>query len=152
MFSLATSQLHAAEGIIFYDGQCAVCRRLVSRWRPRLERRGLACQPLQGAGVAETLSLAEGELLSEMRLLTSSGRVLGGADALLYIGRSFWWSRWMVPIFALPGGRAVLRRWYRAVAARRRCDSADCALTVALLLLALVSEWAGIQTLWEVVS
>ncbi len=62
-----------------YDGDCPFCRSLVDRWRGILEGRGFEIVPLQTEWVRRRLDLSEEELLSEMRVLTSDNRVLGGS-------------------------------------------------------------------------
>lgn len=61
------------------------------------------------------------DLLKEIRFLDRSGRLLGGADALIDVTRRFWWARPFLPLARLPGVLPLLRRGYAYVAARRHC-------------------------------
>ena len=113
-------------GILFYDADCGFCVRLAGRVRPWLVRRHFQLLPLQTPGCREHLGLTEAELLAEMWLLLPDGQKSGGADALLEIGRHFWWT-WPVRQAArLP----VVRRWLRAGygwgARHRYCGNGVC--------------------------
>jgi len=77
------------------------------------------------------LGLDTESLLKEMRLITTDGRNLGGADALVEIARAIWWA-WSVSLLArLPGVMPVLRIAYRCLAARRHCFGGVCKLRAA---------------------
>ena len=71
-----------------YDGDCPFCRSMVNRWRGTLERRGFEIVPLQTEWVRRRLDLPEEELLSELRVLTPDGRVLGHAQ-VKFLGHFF---------------------------------------------------------------
>lgn len=115
-------------GTLYYDGECRICTSLAERGRRLLERRGFRLAPLQDAGAKELQHLENAELLSEMRLLTPGGKTLGGADALIHIARFVWWAMPVRLIAWLPGGKALLRRGYRWIAARRNCAAGTCAM------------------------
>ena len=66
------------------------------------------------------------ELLREMRVVTADNRVLGGAEAVVEISRTFWWAWWLVVFARLPRGLALLNWIYRRIAARRHCASGAC--------------------------
>jgi membrane bound O-acyltransferase family protein/DCC1-like thiol-disulfide oxidoreductase len=85
-------------------------------------------EPLQGEGVAEMLGISVGEIPDEMKLRTREGRILGGADAAVYIARRIWWA-WPIWLMSrIPGGMPMMRRGYRFVARRRHRISRACAL------------------------
>lgn len=91
-------------------------------------RRGFHFVPLQAAWVRARLGYAENEPLTEMKLLTADGRILGGADAIVQITRSIWW---MWPFYALaqiPGIKPVLRWIYIRLARNRHCFGNQCRL------------------------
>ena len=74
--------------------------------------------------VRDTLRVPEDELVAEMRVITSSGRVFGGADALVYLSNEvykplFWLTR-------VPGVKPLLRSGYWFIARNRDCNH-DCA-------------------------
>jgi alginate O-acetyltransferase complex protein AlgI len=111
-----------------YDGDCPFCRSMVNRWRGTLERRGFEIVPLQTEWVRRRLDLPEEELLSELRVLTPDGRVLGGAAGLVHVWGKIWWA-WPLWLLAwVPGVRWLLDRAYRWMAERRMCFSDACSL------------------------
>src|SRR5438093_4027277 len=89
------TDIRKVEGRVLYDAGCPFCVRLARRFQGALARRRLELMPLQTPWVRARLGLADSELLAEMRLLRADGKVFGGADALLEIGRRFWWA-WQV--------------------------------------------------------
>ncbi len=114
-------------GWLVYDGDCALCTRLVRWFRRPLERRAYAFVPLQAPWIAARLHISYGvppeDLLKEMRVLTADGRCLGGADAVLHLAREIWWT-WPLWLLAkLPRMRALLDAGYRTVATHRHCVS-----------------------------
>ena len=113
---------------LLYDGDCPFCRSLVDRWRGTLEGRGFEIVPLQTEWVRCRLDLSKGELLSEMRVLTSDNRVLGGAAVLVHVWSKIWWA-WPLWLAAqVPGAKWLLERAYRWVAEHRMCLSGACSL------------------------
>jgi predicted DCC family thiol-disulfide oxidoreductase YuxK len=73
-----------------------------------------------GAGVRDELT--------EMKLRTASGEILGGADALIYLAKYFWWGRGLRLVARVPGVKFVLRRAYAGFAKRRHCLKGGCRL------------------------
>ena len=113
---------------LLFDGECPFCRSIVERWRGTLERFGFESVPLQTEWVRTRLDLPEKELLSEIRVLTPDGRVIGGAAALVHVWAKIWWA-WPLWLLALvPGVKWMLGRAYRWVAERRMCISGACSL------------------------
>ena len=113
---------------LLYDGTCRFCLAMVGRWGKTLAHRGFGLAALNEEGVQERLNLPEEELLREMRVLRASGEVLGGGDALIFLWGSIWWC-WPLWLAAhLPGGRWLIGRAYRWVAANRSCRSGTCSL------------------------
>lgn len=115
-------------GWVFYDNACLWCVRLARRFGPILRKRGIDLAPLQTPWAREKFGTEGGELLKEMRFLTSTGRVFGGADALIELSRHLWWSRPIRLLTRIPGGKPLLRAAYRWVAARRGCLGGRCEL------------------------
>jgi predicted DCC family thiol-disulfide oxidoreductase YuxK len=121
-------ETHAVRGWVLYDSDCGFCTRLAWRFAGAFERRGYRLVPLQAPWVAELLAMPREKLLKEMRVLTTGGMQVGGADAMIYLARRIWWA---TPLFAaslLPGMMPLLRRGYRWFAARRHRVSRACAV------------------------
>src|SRR5712692_3187699 len=116
----------ARAGWVFFDGDCPYCTSLARRFAPLLEPRGYSFAPLQDPRVQELLALPPEQLLLEMRVLTPVGRVIGGADALLFLAKEIWWAWPVCALAKLPGMKFLLRAGYRWFAARRSCSSGAC--------------------------
>jgi predicted DCC family thiol-disulfide oxidoreductase YuxK len=112
--------------LVLYDGQCRLCKASARRFEPVLARYGFKFAALQTPWVRERLGVSDGELLSEMRLLTSTGALFGGADALIEIARRIWWARPLYWFAQLPLAKPVLRKAYRCVAQHRNCTAGAC--------------------------
>lgn len=121
-----------ARGWVLYDASCSFCLDLLARTRAAMESGGFRPEALQSPWVRERLDLPEDRLLEEMRILTLEGRVLGGADALVYLAteldRRPWWAWLLVIAGKLPLGIHLLRAGYRWIAARRHCRHGACAV------------------------
>ena len=132
-----TIDTQPARGWVLYDAQCRFCTSLVMRTRATVETGGFRFAPLQSLWVRERLALPEDLLLAEMRVLTTSGRVLGGADALVYLAyelgasRRIWWARPLAIVSKLPLLMPVLRFAYRWVAQHRSCRQGACQISSA---------------------
>ena len=113
----------AAQGWVFFDGECEVCQSLVRRFRATLEKRGFGLAPLQDPRVAVLLGLRANELLQEMRVLTPSAEVLGGAQAIAFLAGKIWWAWPLHAVSRLPGMPSLLGAGYRWFAQRRHCVS-----------------------------
>lgn len=115
-----------AVGWACFDADCSFCTAWARRLRRTLEARGYGLAPLQSPRVRALLNLNEQDLLREMRLVTSDGAVLGGADALLHLAQGIWWAWPLYALARLPGMHRVLDHGYRWFAARRHCTSRSC--------------------------
>ena len=98
------TDINRERGTVYYDASCSLCTDLARRFGPLLMRHGFRLAPLQTPGLQERLRIPAETLLDEMRLVTSSGQVLGGADAILHIARYLWWARPLRLVAWLPGG------------------------------------------------
>lgn len=119
---------HAERGWVFFDRRCTVCTSLARRFRPALEKRGFGLAALQDPRVQALLDLPAADLLREMRVVTSAGKIYAGAEAIVYLSRQFWWT-W--PLFAasrVPGVPHLLAAGYRWFADHRSCASGICSL------------------------
>lgn len=112
-----------ADGWVFYDGDCEFCQALARRFRSTLAKRGFGMAPLQDPRVAVLLGLPPDLLLQEMRVLTPSGDVLGGAQAVTFLVGKIWWAWPIHTVAKVPGMRPLLRAGYRWVADHRHCSS-----------------------------
>lgn len=101
--------MRSKNGTVLYDGECAMCSALVEHFGPILKRRGFALATLKAKNMP----------LHEMAILAQDGRVLGGADAIVYLSRFVWWAWPLSIISKLPGVMQVLRAAYRWIAFRR---------------------------------
>src|SRR5688572_11197165 len=94
-------------GWVFYDGDCGMCTQLINRIQPLLRQARLEAVPLQADWVKAHLALSsvedESKLLKEMRVLTVEGNIHGGAEAVIYLARQFWWAFPFVWLTVLPG-------------------------------------------------
>lgn len=108
-------------GWVFYDADCSFCTSLARRLEPKLLRRGFHCAALQEPWVAIVLGLPRSDLLSELRVRTATGIILGGADALLHLARHIWWAWPLYALGRIPSPRDLFRAAYRWFARRRHC-------------------------------
>ncbi len=113
-------------GWILYDGDCSSCTASARRFDRIFRRRGFLFLPLQTDWVMKRLDLEPGAPLEEMRVLTSDGRDIGGADAVIFLGRQIWWTWPFVALARLPGTHKLFDRGYRWIAAHRGCDHITC--------------------------
>lgn len=113
-------------GTVFFDGECPMCQNLARRFGPLLHRRGFELVPLQVTWVAPTLRVTRADLMEEMHLLCTDGRVLRGVEAYLEFARHDWFTRWLVPVARLPFIYPLLNRIYRYTADHRHCRGGHC--------------------------
>jgi predicted DCC family thiol-disulfide oxidoreductase YuxK len=119
---------HATRGWVFFDRDCSACSSLARRFRRVLESRGFGLAALQDPRVQALLVLPPEDLLREMRVATTGGKIYGGAEAMMYLARQIWWA-W--PLYAagkLPGVPRVLDAGYRWFAEHRTCSSGVCSV------------------------
>ena len=133
---------------ILYDGDCRFCISSVNRFQAMFATRGFAFLPLQTPWVQQRLGLLPGAPLEEMRVLTTSGEDLGGADAVLFLLRQIRWLRPLALLGKVPLAHSAMVRAYRWVAARRGCShlsghTGQCAIN----LTSPRSDWRGILPL-----
>ena len=61
-----------------------------------------------------------------MCVLTSDGRDIGGADAVIFLARQIWWARPFAVLARMSGMHRLLDRGYRWIAAHRGCNHLAC--------------------------
>jgi predicted DCC family thiol-disulfide oxidoreductase YuxK len=115
-------------GWILYDGDCRSCTASARRFDRIFRSRRFLFLPLQTNWVMKRLDLEPGAPLEEMRVLTSDGRDIGGADAVIFLARQIWWAWPFVALARLPGMHKLLDRSYRWIAAHRGCDQIVCGI------------------------
>ena len=106
-------------GILFFDGACGMCTRMVYFLVEHDRTGNVETEPLQSPKVAERLGIPDHQLLDAMRWLDSSGAVYTGAEA--------WAAAWSVAlgtrlpllIYRTPGIRFFQDTVYRWVAGHR---------------------------------
>lgn len=113
-------------GWLFYDEQCPRCSRWLGRFTKVLVRKHILTAPLQRGWVQERLELDADDAFTEMRVLTDSDKVLGGAAAMVYLAKRIWWAKPLAAIAKLPGVMGQLDRLYRYIAHHRYCQSTNC--------------------------
>ncbi len=127
-----TANTPQLQGWVLYDAPCTFCTGLVARARSTLEAGGFRPEPLQSPWVRAHLKMPEEVLLAEMRVLTLDGRLLGGADALVYLSRKLnqqirpGWAWLLIIASRIPFAMPVLRFAYARIAERRFCRHGYC--------------------------
>ena len=113
-------------GHVLFDNSCGFCRRWIPFWGPVLLRRGFDIAPLQSKWVCNRLGVSGDELINDLLLLYSDGRVVRGADVYRHVMRRIWWA-FPVYLFAIaPVGRQVFDWGYRIFARNRFRVSRAC--------------------------
>lgn len=113
-------------GVVLYDGECGFCSRWVNYWRPTLTKHGFDVASLDEPWVAEKIEMPREELLTDIRLLTSDGPLVSGADVYLYVTRRIWWAWPFYAVFSLPGLNWLIHFGYRWFARNRHHISRSC--------------------------
>jgi len=116
------------QGVVLYDGQCGFCLRWVKYWAGTLGRSGFEIASLDEPWVAEKIKQPHEELLTDIRLLTTDGQLISGADVYLYAARGIWWAWPFYTIFSLPGFNRLIHVSYKWFARNRYCVSHACKL------------------------
>lgn len=113
--------------VVVYDGDCEFCRRQADRIR-RKDRAGrFELLPKQHPDLSHRFpQLAGADLRQGMRLVTPTGRVYVGADAVHQIARQLPGWRLLAWLYHVPGLRQLLRAGYASVAAHRQSLSRNC--------------------------
>ena len=117
-----------AANTIYFDATCGLCSAGERRFTTLLERRGYRLVPLQDPAAVALFGPAPVESNGEVKLRTSDGRTLGGADAVIEISRSIWWAWPLYAIGEIPGAMPLLRAVYRLIARNRARVSRMCRL------------------------
>jgi predicted DCC family thiol-disulfide oxidoreductase YuxK len=116
----------AARGWVFFDRDCRICSALGRRFRRTLEARGFGLAALQDPRVQALLNLPPAEVQREMRVATASGKIYGGAAAIMYLARQIWWAWPLYAASRLPGAMRLFGASYRWFADHRTCVDGVC--------------------------
>ena len=116
--------IRRSRGIVCYDGDCRLCLGLINRWGQRLRRAGFRLLPLQAPWVQRRLQLSG--IPDEMKLITASGEVIGGADAVVAIAEGLGLAHDLAQGARVPLIRPLLRTLYAVVAKHRSCAPGGC--------------------------
>lgn len=122
------NQTSSFQGWVCYDSDCPFCVNLAGRAHLRLIGKGFTLVPLQSPWVSQKIGLTGQPLLTEMKVITPCGQMLGGAAALLHLARFFWWGRPLAVLGRVPLIYRLLARGYSWIAANRYCFGGSCSL------------------------
>ena len=107
---------------VFFDGHCRLCVDSVARLRRFRVRRGADVRYVDVQDLAALSAYAQIDpvaALGQMHVLTPTGTVGGGFDAVVALLPAFRWLRVWGPFLRVPPVRAVGRVVYRWVARNR---------------------------------
>ncbi|SFU76945.1 thiol-disulfide oxidoreductase DCC family protein [Alicyclobacillus macrosporangiidus] len=104
---------------VLYDAQCPLCVRAAAWLRARDKSGQLHFRPAQDSGFVGACRLDPRAVLEEMHVVSDTGEVRRGADAVVWVMSQLSGYRWLGILYGIPGMRAAARSVYRAVAARR---------------------------------
>ena len=117
--------------VVFYDGDCPLCRREIDHYR-RVDRAS-RLRWVDAAGEPDSLvdyGLALDDAMAELHVLDEAGQWQRGVDAFLVIWGHLPRYRWLTTLVRRLGLRTPLGVIYRRFARwryRRRCDTSGCA-------------------------
>src|SRR5690349_2710574 len=78
---------------VCFDAECSLCVHLARRFSNLLSAYRFQLVALQTPWVRARVEENGGELLSEMRVITSQSKVYGGVAAFAGIARGIWWAK-----------------------------------------------------------
>ncbi len=109
-----------AQHTILYDRDCGICQWAME-WVVRLDKkRRFACVPSQEADLgALAPGLSAERCATEMVVVSATGEVCGGGDAVRFISRRLPLMNLVWPLMEAPGLRQAVDRGYRWIAENR---------------------------------
>lgn len=113
-------------GWVAYDAQCHFCRGTIERFGGLLQRHGWECLPLQTRWMGEKLGLSADSPLTEVKMLTTEGKIFGGAEVIFQITKTIWWAWPLYLMRRLPGINFLARNIYERIATKRHCLAGAC--------------------------
>jgi predicted DCC family thiol-disulfide oxidoreductase YuxK len=126
MNAASTAVRLPVQGAVLYDGECGFCSQWVKYWSGTLARCGFEIASLDEPWIVEKVKMSREELLTDIRLLTTDGQLVSGADVYLYVGQRIWWAWPFYAIFSLPGFNWLIHSGYRWFARNRHRVSSAC--------------------------
>jgi len=106
--------------ILFYDGECPVCRSAVDWIRARSDPEAFEFFSCHSEDLPRRFPLVtKSACLEAMHLILPDGRVLAGEQAAPEIFSRLWRWRWAAVLFRLPGAQIPSRVLYRWFAGKR---------------------------------
>ena len=118
--------------VVFYDGDCPLCRREIDHYR-RVDRASRLCW-VDAASEPDSLGdfgLTFDVAMAELHVLDEAGQWQRGVDAFLVIWDHLPRYRWLTALVRGLRLRSPQRVEYRRFArwrSRRRCDTSGCSL------------------------
>lgn len=123
--------------IIIYDGHCVLCTRTVARLMKLRTTVDIESIPLQDERTFTILPDGYDHILLDKEIHVidmSSGRIIRGADAIVYIMTKLPSLRYVSMMYRIPGMKWLASRIYQWIAKRRydlfgktdECDSGHC--------------------------
>ena len=102
------------QSIVIYDGECAFCRRQISRIRRKDTHGKFAFVPRQTPGIEDRFpQLAQSDFNTGMRLVATDGRIFIGADAVYHIVQELPFWRRVAWLYRVPGIHTLANRgWF----------------------------------------
>ncbi|MGH7520133.1 MAG: thiol-disulfide oxidoreductase DCC family protein [Gemmatimonadales bacterium] len=110
-----------ANPTLIFDGECGICQQAVAILKRWDREHTLRHVPFQDGAAVARFGIALPALAAAMHLILPDGRVYTGADAVPQLLRLFPGTRWLAPLFRIPGVLPLGRRIYAWIAARRHC-------------------------------
>jgi predicted DCC family thiol-disulfide oxidoreductase YuxK len=134
--------------IICYDGSCGICRRGVRFLKCNLNRRHFNFRPMQDPAIQLKLGMQIDPSMTEMKVITSEGSIIGGPEAVRYLMRRIWWLRWIAPLSETRRLKVVCDRAYLKFAANRYAHSCRLQTTQTTLLTVAAPALLASLPLW----
>ncbi len=111
-------------GLVCYDGECPLCRRLVSRFGPALRRSGFQFVTLQMPSIQRRLGIYD--VPDEMKLILPNGKILGGVDAVIALTEALGLDQDLANSARSIVMRPLLDLLYKLIAKHRGCAANAC--------------------------
>ena len=115
--------------LLLYDAECGLCQ-WTQKWVEAHDPAGLVdARPLQTPGLLGRLSIREEDALREIHVISRSGELRVGADAVLWLVSQLPGYRWLAILNRSRAVRKIARLTYREIAKRRArqdCQEGQC--------------------------
>jgi uncharacterized protein YqjF (DUF2071 family)/predicted DCC family thiol-disulfide oxidoreductase YuxK len=128
VFDMSRAPRIESEGWVLFDGRCGFCSWWVPRLAHVLTKAGFSIAPLQTPWVRDTITLSNGELADDIRVLLKNGIMMSGADAYLHCMKRIRGLKIVGLLLGAPVLRFFTRRVYRLVNRSRFGISRVCKL------------------------